>query len=397
MNNNNNNTSNEIENFDDEYFDFDEIQASSIESNDNETFANNELDSNESSEYNNDLEIDSGLLVEENIFDLDFDEQPIFAENTVGEQEDELRNDINENHLPPALLNFVRDAAMRDSRAPETVAIAFLTLLSALIRDKFKIYQRQFDLSAFISANLSGLVIPESHRSNNIGIKSILRMLFKQPQFISDESPHNGSQYFDFGKLIVENRREFARGKIKFVKPAEVGNLEAIYTTESYEKYARFVNSDEQIFFATISENKLPEFLGKNDDASLLNDFVLVYPLRLSWQWVDVEIDETILLNANKIFSQTEETINDLQENQLILHFSDEARELYYDFLTRHEASLEAADEHPALIAYLAGFGDLFARLSLLLYVAACGDEGIKIDHTYTVDLTAAKRAAAWC
>ncbi len=394
---NNNNTSNEIENFDDEYIDFDDLLASSIESNDNETFDNNELDSNESSEYNSDLEIDSAFIVEENVFDLDFDEQPVFAEDIAGEQEDELRNDVNENHLPPALLNFVRDAAIRDSRASETVALSFLILLSTLIRDKFKIYLRQFDLSAVLSPNLSGLVVSESRRSNNIGIKSILRLLFKQRQFISDELLHNGSHYFDFDKFSIENRRVFARGKIKFVKAIEIGTIEAIYTTESYEKYSNFLNADEQNFFASINENALPELLGKNGDASLLNGFILVYPPRHKRQLVDVEIDENILRNANKIFSQTEETIKDLQGNQLIMHLADDAREFYYDFSERIEKSLETAEEHPALVAYLAGFGDLFAQLSLLLYVAACAEAGIKIDHTHTVDLTAAKRAAAWC
>lgn len=398
----NNNRLNEIQLLDDEYTDFNESQAGSIEANENATFNNNELDSDESHEYNRDLEIYNAALVEENAFDFDFDE-PVFEEDIVDdprgdeEEEGEDNDDVNENHLPPSVLKYVRDAAKRDSRDSMTVALAFLVMLSTLIRDKSKIYQRQLDLSAVLAANISGLVVSDSRRTNKFGIKNILKMLFMNTQLGSNESSSNVSGHFDFDKFIVKNRREFSRGKIKFVKPSENGSIEAIYTKKSYEKYGNLLNADEQNFFTTISEKYLSDLVGKHDDASLFNDFVLVHPSPRDRKVVDVNIDEAILREANKIFSQTEASIVDLEANPIILHFADDARQFYYDFVNRLENTLKTVDEHPALIAYLAGFEDLFAKFALLLYILECGEAGIKIDNTCTVDLTAAKRAAAWC
>ena len=371
------------------------------ESNETETFDNNELDSNESYQHDCNVETYNAalLLVDEDAFEFDIDE-PVFADEFVDdprEQEQEQDDDVNENHLPPSVLDFVRDAATRDCRDSVTVALAYLVMLSILTRDKLKIYQRQLDLTAVVAANISGLVVSDSRCTNKIGIKNILKMLFMDTQHGSNESSSNEPDHFDFDKFIVENRREFSRGKIKFVKKGENGSIEAVYTKKSYEKYGNLLNADEQNFFGFISEKCLPDMLGKYGDSSLFNDFVLVYPLPRDRNVVDIKTDEEILRETDKIFSQTEASIVALDANSLILHFADDAREYYYDFVNRLENMLKTADEHPALLSYIAGFEDLFAKFSLLLYIAECGEAGIKIDSTCTVDLRATKRAAAWC
>lgn len=327
-------------------------------------------------ENDNIFAIEEVDFAESDTNDDDVENSPEIAEQTA---------ELTGEYLPNALLDYANDAAMRNCRAPEIGAFSLLILISALIEDKISIYPKQNDRSMIVPATLSCVIVTDPRRADSMRFEDILRLLMRASQ-----------NHFDFGRVVVERRRTFANGQIKFVKRGEIGDVEAIYTENSYGKTSEFVHSEFQRLFAPLSEKNLPNLIGKNNDTSQLNGFVLLNPVRRVWQFVDVEISDEIVDGVIRMLATLSKTIDALNSDT-ILHFDAAAQRVYNTFLTKIENLIDYSDEPSHVVSYVGRFRSLFPSLALIFYLADCAEKGLTIDSSSKVDLIAARRASAWC
>lgn len=298
-------------------------------------------------------------------------------------------------HLPVTLLNIVRDISKRDSISEEIVAVALFTVTSSVFSEEIQICQKRNDKSAVCSAVISPLILTDARSAQKISLKRILRSLLQ---------PHNNLNYrpedmvFDFNILTIDKRRTFSGSKIRLVRKNETGRIEAVFSEEAFELKGNTLNPENANFFVAVSDIELQSVVKNVDNASLLNNFLLLSPSRVTWKWSDMAIDKNLIDSISQIFARIHDAVKALSsESRLILHFSPEAQGVYFRFVENLKLGLDKSTAHPSVIAHIDTFDETFCKIALLLFLCESAAAGKPITSDCEVDLISAQRAFAWC
>lgn len=298
-------------------------------------------------------------------------------------------------HLPIALLNICFDISNRDGISQESVAFALFTALSSIFAEKIQICQKRNDKSAVLAAVISPMMLTVARSAQKSSFKRMLRTLLQSHIYLN---PNSQNELFDFRTLVGCTRRDFSGSKIKLLKRGETGRIEVIFSRDSFERNGNTLNPETQNFFVSIDETGLQSITKSFDNASLLKAFVLLNPSPVIWRSNGIAIDVDSVVAISQIFARISNRVNEFEgDDKLTLRFSKEAQAVYFELADNLKRHLDQSTEHPAIIAHLDEFDEIFCKISLLLHICECAAAGTQITDGCEIGLIAAERARAWC
>lgn len=318
-------------------------------------------------------------------------------DDSSGDDNDGSGNDVSgqitAEYIPVLMTEFANDIALRDSRPATTVALILMLLIGAILNRRIGLYPKQKDFSYKLSSAFSLIVVTDDRCEHPARLEFLLRHLgFSFNTILKNTFKEVG--------VTVDKRREIAKGKIKLLKENVSGSVEGIYTPVNLQR-SKDVVDDGQVLLTAVRNAGLKELEGRNKDLSLLTRFVVTRPPRLKRALTDIPVHEDViramtelLININKI----RETFAEFTDKEIYLHFSEDAQEIYNEFLVEIENQLEAlSGEDEALLAYLDSLRDLLPRFALILYIAERVSQHKKVTVNHRVSARATRRARRWC
>jgi len=140
--------------------------------------------------------------------------------------------------------------------------------------------------------------------------------------------------------------------------------------------------------FGGIQPEPLRKYLASTQQDGLMQRFqLLVWPdFPKTWSYQDLAPNKAAIEQAKKVYRRIAAMD---PANPLKLHFSDDAQELFADWLASLENRLCIDDEPAAIRAHLAKYRKLMPALSLLFALAD--------NHLDSIPLECARKAATWC
>jgi len=158
--------------------------------------------------------------------------------------------------------------------------------------------------------------------------------------------------------------------------------------------------------FGGIQPSKLTSYLyqsmhGLENDGLIQRLQMLVYPDEIgNWKLIDQAPDKVARDRAFRLIQRLAEmdftelgATQDDNERFPYLHFSDEAQQVFNDWLTELELKKLRADDHPMLIEHLGKYRSLMPSLALAFHLVGVADGAAG----GPVSIKAAEQAAAWC
>lgn len=158
--------------------------------------------------------------------------------------------------------------------------------------------------------------------------------------------------------------------------------------------------------FGTTQPAKLLRYLhqamrGMDNDGLLQRFQLLVYPDELGeWELVDIYPDDKAKQRVFDIFRKLAEmdfvqhgATKNAGDKFPYFSFDENAQEVYYIWLTKHEKEKLRQDEHPILLEHLAKYRSLVPSLALIFHLIGLADG--KKSHSIGVDDVL--YATAWC
>jgi len=158
--------------------------------------------------------------------------------------------------------------------------------------------------------------------------------------------------------------------------------------------------------FGGIQPSKLTSYLyqsmnGLENDGLIQRLQMLVYPDDIkNWKLIDQAPDRVARERAFRIIQRLAEmdfeeigAIRDGDNGFPFLRFSDEAQQVFYDWLTDLELNKLRADDHPMLIEHFGKYRSLMPSLALIFHLINIADGATG----GPISVKAAEQAAAWC